>query len=74
MSSGQSGKTNYNFFVETDTSRFTGEWIAIARKKILAHGPDAKKVYEQGKRKANRARVSLAKIPDKRHVVFSVFP
>lgn len=42
---------NYDFFMRTDTSRFKGEWIAIAGDKVVAHGADAQKVYEAAQKK-----------------------
>ena len=60
---------NYDFFVKTDTSKYTGEWIAIAGKKIVAHGKDAEKVYKSAKKKAPGKNISLAKAPDEQMLV-----
>ena len=60
---------NYDFFVKTDTSKYTGEWIAIAGKKIIAHGKDAEKVYQQALKKAQGKNISLAKAPDEQMLV-----
>lgn len=54
---------NYNFFLKVDTSRYKGEWIAIAGRKIVAHGKDAQEVYNIAKKKAPTKHISLAKAP-----------
>lgn len=66
--------SNYDFFVKTDTSKYKGEWIAIADKKIVAHGKDAQKVYQAAKKKVPKVEISLAKAPDEQMLVlrFSV--
>lgn len=65
---------NYNYFIKADTSAYKGEWLAISRNKIIAHGRDAQKVYKQAIKKADGIPVSLAKAPDEQMLVlgFSV--
>lgn len=62
---------NYNFFLKTDTSKYRGEWIAIAKNKVIAHGKDAQEVYEIAKKKAPKSDVSLAKTPDEQMLVLT---
>ena len=38
---------NYNWLVKQDLTKFEGEWIIIARKSIVAHGPDLDKLYAE---------------------------
>ena len=63
--------TNYQYFLKLDTSPYKGEWIAIADKKIVAHGKDAQKVYKGAAKKLPRARISLAKVPKEELLVLS---
>lgn len=60
---------NYDFFLKTDTSKYKGEWIAIAKNKVIAHGRDAQKVYESAKKKAPKASISLAKPPNEQVLI-----
>ena len=60
---------NYEFFIKADTSRYQGEWIAIARNKIIAHGQDAEEVYKKAVKKAGDKDVSLAKVPHEQMLV-----
>lgn len=62
---------NYDFFLRTDTSRYKGEWIAIADNKVVAHGSDAKKVYATAQKKTLKP-ISLAKAPDEQMLVLPV--
>lgn len=59
------------FFLKTDTSKYKGEWIAIAKNKVIAHGKDAQEVYEIAKKKAPKSDVSLAKTPDEQMLVLT---
>lgn len=61
--------TNYDFFIKTDTSRYKGEWIAIAGNKIIAHGKDAEKVYKIAQKKVRTKEISLAKTPDEQMLI-----
>lgn len=63
--------TNYDYFVKANTSQYKGEWIAIAGKKIVAHGPNAEDVYKQAKKKHLTDRISLAKAPDEQMLVLT---
>ncbi len=54
---------NYNWYIGADTSRFAGKWIAIARKKVVASGNDARDVYEKAKKEHPNEKLSLAKVP-----------
>lgn len=63
--------SNYDFFLKMDTSKYKGEWIAIAKNKVIAHGKDAQKVYRDAKEKAPKSEVSLAKAPDEQMLVLT---
>lgn len=63
--------TNYNFFLKTDTSKYKGEWVAIAKNKVVAHGKDAQKVYQIAKKKAPNKEISLAKTPDEQMLILA---
>jgi len=60
---------NYDFFLKTDTSKYKGEWIAVTKNKVLAHGKDAQEVYNSAKKKAPKSNISLAKAPDEQMLV-----
>ncbi len=61
--------SNYNVFLKTDTSKYPGEWIAIAAKKVIAHGKSADTVYKTAQKLAPKAQISLAKAPDEQMLV-----
>lgn len=62
---------NYDFFIKTDTSKYKGEWIAIAKDRIVAHGLDAERVYKKAAKKVKKAEISLAKVPEKQLLVLT---
>ena len=61
--------TNYLTFLKTDTAKYTGEWIAIAGKKVVAHGKNADTVYKSALKKVPSQHISLAKAPDQQMLV-----
>lgn len=73
MKNKQSLTDNYKYFVTADTSKFSGEWIALTDKKVVAHGKDAGKVYAQAKKLAGKKDISLAKAPDEQMLVLKLF-
>lgn len=60
---------NYDFFINTDTSKYKGEWIAISGNKVVAHGQDAEIVYKKASKKAKKTDISLAKVPESQMMV-----
>lgn len=50
--------------MKADVSPFIGEWIAVCREKIVAHGNDVKKVAEKAKKLYPNETPFLALIPD----------
>lgn len=54
---------NYEFFVKTDLSKYSGKWIAIMDQKIVATGDSAEDVYKEAKKKYPNKKPSIAKIP-----------
>lgn len=61
--------SNYDYFVRMDTSRYKGEWVAIAGKKVVAHGKDAEKVYKEAKKRYKAGDISLAKAPNEQMLI-----
>lgn len=72
MQSKQTPSANYDFYIRANTAPYKGEWIAIARKKIIAHGKDAEKVYKQANRKFKNEEISLAKVPEEQTLILKL--
>ena len=62
-------KSNYEYFITTDTSQYKGEWVAISEGKIVSHGKDAQIVYKKAKEKKPKSDISLAKVPEQEFLV-----
>lgn len=54
---------NYLNFLRINTRRYRGEWIAMAGKKVVAHGKRADKIYQVAIKLYPNQKISLAKIP-----------
>ena len=52
-----------------DLSSYTGQWIAIVDKKIVASGEDAKKTYDEAKRKAKDKKIFITVVPEKETMI-----
>ena len=63
--------SNYDVFIKMDTTPYQGEWIAIAKGKILAHGKDAEEVYKKAEKKAGNTIISLSKTPNEQMLVLN---
>ena len=60
---------SYNFFLKSDLSKYIGEWIAIVDDKIVAHGKDVKKIYEEAKKNYSKKRPLITKVPEKETMI-----
>lgn len=61
---------NYNFYMQTDLSKFIGQWIAISDNKIISHDKELKKVYKEAKTLLKEKKPLLVKVPDKETMIF----
>ena len=66
----QNTDTNYEIYLKTDVSKYTGKWIAISDKGIVAVGTNAKEVYAEAQRKVNHKRILLVKVPTEETAIF----
>jgi len=56
--------------MKVDVSKYTGEWIAIVDRKIVAHGKKFKETYLKVKKKYPEKKPLFAKIPSKETMIF----
>ena len=61
---------SYNYYIETDLSKYVGEWIAIVDKTIVSHDKSAKKAYKEATEKYPKMRPLLAKVPTEKALIF----
>lgn len=59
---------SYQYYIETDTSKYVGEWIAVADDRILAHGKNVKKVVTEANKTGKK--FILAKVPSQETMIF----
>lgn len=53
----------FEFYVKTDLSKYSGKYVVIVGEEVVASGENAKKVLEEVKRKFPDKIPTLAKIP-----------
>ncbi len=61
---------NYQYYMETDISRFSGEWIAVCEGKIVSHGKNVKEVAEEAKVKSGGKKFLIARVPSEESMIF----
>jgi hypothetical protein len=61
---------NTEWFVQADLSPYEGEYVAIARQQVVAHGREPGQVYEEGKKRFPDEKVILWKVMRHGYYVF----
>lgn len=56
---------NVNWFSKHNFSKYRGKYVAVVGEKVVASGSNAKRVWEDAKKKYPKESPALAKIPDK---------
>ena len=41
---------NYEFYVSTNLEKYVGQWIAVVDGKVVSHGGNAKRVYDESRK------------------------
>ena len=63
-------ESNYEYFMQTDVSRYIGEWIAIYEEKVISHGKSLKEVTEKAKELSGGKRFLLVRVPSEEAMIF----
>lgn len=53
---------NVEWFIGADFGEYEGEYVAIARQQVIAHGQDPGQVYEEAKRRCAGEKILLWKV------------
>jgi hypothetical protein len=61
---------NYEYFMQTDVSKYIGEWIAILENKVIAHNHNLKEVVSKANLIAGGKKYLLAKVPSEETMIF----
>lgn len=56
---------DYEWFLKENLSKYSGKWVAIVDKQVIATGNDAVLVVKEAKSKYPKKRPFLAKVRDK---------
>ncbi len=62
-------KKNVDFFMKTDLDQYVGEWVSIVDEKIVSHGKDVKKVYNETKQLYPKKKALVTMVPDKKTMI-----
>lgn len=65
-------KKDIEWFAKADLSKYKGRYVAILDKKVIASGTNAKKVWEEARKKYPDRKSAIAKIPEDETFVLSV--
>ncbi len=53
---------DYKWFLEQDLTEYSGKWLAILNKKVVAYGPDINQVIKQTKDKYPNKKPLITKV------------
>ena len=56
---------NYEWFLKRDFSKYSGKWLAIIDKQVVASGKNANKIISEVKKKYPHKRPFITKVRDK---------
>ena len=56
--------------MQTDMSRYIGQWVAICDQKVISYGKNVKEVFRKAKEKCPAKRPLLTKVPEKETMIF----
>lgn len=62
--------TNHEIYLKTNLDSYIGKWVAVSEDGVVAHGDNAKQVFEQAIKKYPRNKIMLVKVPDKETMIF----
>ena len=60
----------FEFYLKADLSMYEGEYVAIVGNEVVAHGDNAKVVFEEAKKRFPNKIPTLAKIPKEDTFIF----
>ncbi|MBI2581344.1 succinyl-CoA synthetase subunit alpha [Candidatus Woesearchaeota archaeon] len=61
----------FEFYIKTDLSKYTGKYVAIVDDKVVGSGENAKTVWEEAKRKTGKI-PTIAKIPKEEALILAI--
>ncbi|MBI4159078.1 succinyl-CoA synthetase subunit alpha [Candidatus Woesearchaeota archaeon] len=61
---------NYQFFIKENLDAYIGEWIAICKNQIVAHGSNVKEVFKQAREKYPKEKPLVTRVPEKETMIF----
>lgn len=63
-------QSNYEVYLKTDLSEYTGKWIAICDGRIISIGKNAKEVFREAQLKEPNKKIMLIKVPEEETAIF----
>ena len=61
---------NYQYYIDVNVDRFSGEWIAVCDEEIVSHGRNIKEVVKEAKNKCGGKKFLLARVPSEETMIF----
>ncbi|MEK6902521.1 MAG: DUF5678 domain-containing protein [archaeon] len=57
--------SEYDYYISTDLNQYTGKWVGILNKEVVAVGKNFKEVAEKVDKNFARKKVLITRIPEK---------
>lgn len=62
-------KENFDFFIDEDMHKFSGKWIAILNKKVVASGENLKEMLREVKEKYPKQEPLIVRAPTEKLLI-----
>jgi len=66
----KTAKSEYEFYMKADVSRYAGEWLAIVGSAIVAHGKTVKETLAEAEKKYPKEKILMAWAPSNETMLF----
>lgn len=67
---GKAAKSEYEFYMKADVSRYAGEWLAIVGNEIVAHGKTVKETLAEAEKNYPKEKILVAWAPSNETMLF----
>ena len=64
------GDIGSDIFTKLDIKKYKGKWVAICETDIVSFGEDAKKTFDDAKRKCPTKKIVIARVPEEQTMIY----
>lgn len=66
----EKNNSEINIFAKIDLEKYEGKWVAICETEIVGYGENAKKTFEEAKKKCMNKKIIIARVPEEQTMIY----